>query len=160
MTIQKISQNIKTSKLISFITMYRSSWSVFMTKTPNGTRKHRKGNKPRTCTMGQMLSFFFFPSFFRQASSILREPLTLVYAQSSNILYGAVITLLLFTTSKSLKALITTSSSKTVASSLGCHFHSYLYTCTLEDHLLPVWTEFCCTVMENFSSNVCLLLKE
>jgi len=109
---------------------------------------------------GQMLSFFFFPSFFRQASSILREPLTLVYAQSSNILYGAVITLLLFTTSKSLKALITTSSSKTVASSLGCHFHSYLYTCTLEDHLLPVWTEFCCTVMANFSSNVCLLLKE
>jgi len=42
-----------------------------------------------------------------------------------------------FTTSKSRKAFVATHS-KTMASSLGCHF---LYTCTLEDHLTT--TQIC-----------------
>ena len=72
--------------------MYHSSLSVFMTsKTPSGARKHCKGTKPTTRKMGQTFLFLLLSSsFFRRASWILCEPLTLVYTQNSSILYGAV----------------------------------------------------------------------
>ena len=76
-----------------------------------------------------LLSFFpsFLLSFFRQASSILRELLTVVYTWSSTILYRAVHNPIAFSQLQSCKALVTTHS-KTMASSLGCHF-AYLYMC-------------------------------
>ena len=71
--------------------MYHSSPSVFMTKkTPSGARKYRKGTKPGTRKTGQMFFFLLSSSFFRQASSILRQPLTLVCARNNSIFYGAV----------------------------------------------------------------------
>ena len=63
--------------------MYCSSSSVFMTnKTPSSARKHRKGTKPRTHKTGQNV-FLLSSSFFRWTSSILHEPLTLVYTQTA-----------------------------------------------------------------------------
>ena len=53
-------------------------------KTPNGMRKHHEGTKPRTCKMGKMFSSFGW------ASSILRQPLELVYTRIISIIYGAV----------------------------------------------------------------------
>jgi len=46
-----------------------------------------------------------------------------------------------FTTLKSHEALVT-SHSKTMALSLGRHFHSYLYACTLNDHLATKQTYY------------------
>jgi len=43
-----------------------------------------------------------------------------------------------FTTSKSCMALVNTHS-KTMASSLGCHFLQLYYACKLEDHLATAW---------------------
>jgi len=69
--------------------MYHSSSSVFMTnKSPSGAIKHHEGTKPGARKMGEM--FFFLSSssfFFRQASSLLSQPLALVYARNSSILY-------------------------------------------------------------------------
>jgi len=58
--------------------------------THSGARKHCEDTKPGTHKTGQMLFFFLLSSFFRRASSILSEPLTLVYTRNSSILYGAV----------------------------------------------------------------------
>ena len=59
-------------------------FKCFMTsKTPSGVRMHRKGTKPKTCKTGQNYCFSSF--FIKRASSILREPLTLVYALNSSI---------------------------------------------------------------------------
>ena len=58
--------------------MYYSPSSVFMTnKTPSGVRKHHNSTKPGTRKMGEM--FFFF----RWASSVLSESLTMVLAQTA-----------------------------------------------------------------------------
>jgi len=77
------------------------------------------------------LSFFFF----RRAGSILHELLTVVYAQNSSILYGAVHNFITFCiTSKYHKALVATHS-KTTASTLGHHFLHLYSTCALQDHL-------------------------
>ena len=110
-------------------------------KTPSGARKHRKGTKPTTRKTGQM--FFFLLSFFFLLLSFL------FFLLSSDGLAQYCMTpsrwfthetaamhnpIAFFTTLKSHKALITTHS-KTMASSLGHHFHSYLYACTLKDCL-------------------------
>ena len=88
MTIQKTSQYLKNGK---HITTYHSSSSTVMTnKNRSGTRKHCEGTNPRTHKTGQMFFLFLLSSFFRWASSILREPLTLVYTWNSSNLYGAV----------------------------------------------------------------------
>ena len=61
------------------MTTYCSSSSVFMTnKTPNGARKHRESTQPNSSKTAKFF-FIFFLSFFRRASSILRQPLTLVH---------------------------------------------------------------------------------
>ena len=84
----------KSVNLQAFITTYHPSSSVFMTnKTPSGAEKHHWTRKLQN---GQnvlfFLSFFFLLSsfFFRRASSILHQPLALVYARNSSILYWAV----------------------------------------------------------------------
>ena len=72
------------------MTTYCSSSSVFMTnKTPNGMRKHCEGSKPGTRKTGEIFFFLSF-FFFRQASSVLSESLTMVLVQNSSILHWAV----------------------------------------------------------------------
>ena len=80
------------------------------------------------------LYFLLLPSFIRRASSVLREPLMLVYTNQQHFLWSSAQPQRFFTTSKSHKALVTTHT-KTMTSSLGCQYHSYLYACTLKDHL-------------------------
>jgi len=63
-------------------------------KTLNGVRKHRESTQPNSSKTAK---------FFRRASSILRQPLTLVYARNSSIFYWAVLT-----TSKCHKAHVAT----------------------------------------------------
>ena len=80
------------------MTTYHPSLSVFITnKTTSGVEKHHESTEP-----GKMISFF------RRASSNLRELLTVVYARNSSILYGAVHNPIMSRTScrKSLPALI------------------------------------------------------
>jgi len=63
MTIQKISQNLKNSKLISLYNNALFIFKCFLTnKTPSSARKHRKGTKPRTRKIGQMFFFFLLSS--------------------------------------------------------------------------------------------------
>jgi len=59
-------------------------------KTPNGARKHHESTQPNSSKTAKLFFFFLFLSFFRQASSVLRQPLALVYARNSSIFYGAV----------------------------------------------------------------------
>ena len=62
------------------MTTYHPSLSVFITnKTTSGVEKHHESTEP-----GKMISFF------RRASSNLRELLTVVYARHSSTLYRAV----------------------------------------------------------------------
>ena len=64
-------------------------WRDFLTnKTPSGAEKHHESTQPNSSKTAKL--FFFFLSFFRRASSILRQPLALVYARNSSIFYGAV----------------------------------------------------------------------
>jgi len=72
-------------------------------KTPSGARKHRKITKPRTRKTGQM--FFFL---LLQTSSILHEPLMLVYTRNQHFVQSSAQPHRLFTTMKSRKALVTT----------------------------------------------------
>jgi len=57
--------------------------------TPSGAVKHRESTEPESGQTVKMFFFFFFFSLFlfRRASSTLREPLTLVYARNSSMLY-------------------------------------------------------------------------
>ena len=72
------------------MTTYCSSSSVFITnKTPNGARKHRESTQPNSGKTAKLF-FFLLLSFFRRASSVLRQLLALVYARNSRIFYGAV----------------------------------------------------------------------
>ena len=80
----------KSQKWWTYKPLWQRTVRVFMTnKTPNGARKHRKSTQPNSSKTGQMF-FFLLLSFFRRASSMLRQPLALVYARNSSILYRAV----------------------------------------------------------------------
>jgi len=58
-------------------------------KTPSGAEKHHESTEPESTKTAKMFSSSS-SSFFRWASSILREPLTVVYTRNSSILYRAV----------------------------------------------------------------------
>ena len=105
-------------------------------KTPSGARKHRKGTKPTTRKTAKCFSFFFLLSFlfFLLSSDGLAQYCMTPSRWFTHETAAMHNPIAFFTTLKSRKALITTHS-KTMASSLGHHFHSYLYACTLKDCL-------------------------
>jgi len=111
------------------ITMYHSSSSVFMTnKTPSGARKHCKSTKQRTRkTKAKCFSSDRLAQYCMNLSRWFTHKTAAFCTELCKPHY-------LFTTSKSREALVTTHS-KTMASSLGRPFHSYLYACALKDHL-------------------------
>ena len=117
--------------------MYHSSSSVFTTnKTPSGTRKHHESKVPNQELAKRPKVLSSSSSFFRWASSTLREPLMLVYTRSSSLLYGAVHNpIAFFTNSKSHKALVTTHSTLWLPVWDAIFIVINLYTCTPKDHL-------------------------
>ena len=72
--------------------MYNPPLTVFMTnKIPSGVEKYHESTEPESSRAAKMFSFFLLSSFFfRWASSILRELLTVVYTWNSSIVYRAV----------------------------------------------------------------------
>jgi len=59
-------------------------------KTPSGAEKHHESTEPESSKTAKCFQVLLSSFFFRRASSTLRELLTVVYARSSSILYGAV----------------------------------------------------------------------
>ena len=88
---KKISPNLRNGTLITFITTYRSSSSVFMTnKTPRVAKTRCESTTPGTRKTGELFFFLSFFFFFRQLSSTLPQSVTIVFARNSSIFNRAV----------------------------------------------------------------------
>ena len=130
MRIQK--KSFKNSKLISLYNNVAFTFECFHDQQHSpvvreSIAKYQTSNSQKEQHV--FLSSFFLSSFFfRRTSSILCEPLTVIYAQNSSILYGGVHNPITFHNFKVSKAACN-HSLKTMASSLGHHF-LHLYSCT------------------------------
>ena len=111
---KKISQNLKNGELIS---LYDNIVFIFECFHDwQDSQWHEKASRRYQTRNSQNGPNVFLSSFFRRASSILRELLTLVYTWNSSILYGAVHNPIAFSVSVSRGT--RNHSLKTVASSL------------------------------------------
>ena len=88
----KISLNLKSGELISLYDNILFIFECFHDQQDSQWREKASRKYPTKQQQNGQIVFLssFFLSFFRWASSVLRQPLALVYARNSSIFYGAV----------------------------------------------------------------------
>ena len=88
----KISPNLKNGELISLYDNVLFIFECFHDQQDSQWREKASRKYPTQQQQNGQIVFLlsFFLSFFRRASSLLRQPLALVYARNSSTLYWAV----------------------------------------------------------------------
>jgi len=133
----EIQINLKISKTASHTSLYNNVPFIFECfhdqQDSQWRKKASQSTKPRTHKTGQM--FFFLLSFFLSSDGVAQYCMNLsrwFTHETAAFCREQCTTPSLF---HNFEVSLVTTHSKTMASSLGHHFHSYLYACALKDHL-------------------------